>query len=271
MSAQTATAAEAPVPDWMLGIWRRQWIERAGVKSSTTEVEYLQTPRVFGDVRFPTDRPQFTHAASFADLTDDDLKALAQQYAMAGRTRVAGAVATWDHEIRYQPPNGETDAGRLDRSDGAVIYEHGLDGSYTEAWEVSRATRFLVVRIERSGRLDRLLILAGNRFMFIRNRAKDLPTSDSLDALITSTKLTRDQIIEYLDCEFSIGSVPGGHASWMIQKSTLPWLESHRLEFVDRLGAADFSSGLARHDVGDEHWSVPVNTLSRGEIQALFR
>jgi hypothetical protein len=255
----------------MLGIWHRQWIERAGVKSSTREVEYLQTPHVFGDVRFPTDRPQFDRVSSFADLTDGDLKALAQQQAMAGSTRVAGAVATWDHEIRYQPPNGETDTGRLDRSDAGVIYEYGLDGSYSEAWQVKRAARFLVVRIERSGRLERLLIVVGNRFMFVRNRAKDLPRSDSLDALITSTKATRDQIIEHLDCEFSTGSIAAGHGAWIIGKSTLPWRESGRLEWIDQIRAADFSNHMAGHDVGDEHWSVPVNTLSRHEIQSLFR
>jgi hypothetical protein len=255
----------------MLGIWHRQWIERAGVKSNTREVEYLQTPHVFGDVRFPTDRPQFAQVSSFADLADGDLKSLAQQQAMAGSTRVAGEVATWDHEIRYQPPNGETDTGRLDRADAGVIYEYGLDGSYTEEWQVNRAARFLVVRIERSGRLERLLIAAGNRFMFVRNRAKDLPRSDSLAALITSTKATRDQIIEYLDCEFSTGSIAAGHGSWIIEKSTLPWRQSHRLELVDQIRAADFSNRMAGHDVGEEDWSVPVNTFSRHEIQALFR
>jgi hypothetical protein len=271
MLAQSSAGAEAPVPDWMLGIWHRQWIERAGSRSSTRDVEYLQTPRVFGDVRFPKDRPQFNHAASFADLTDEDLKALAQQQAMVGITRVAAEVATWDHEISYQPPDGETDTGRLDRGDGGVIYEHGLDGSYTEAWQIDHAARFLAVKIERSGRLDRLLIVAGDRFMYVRNRAKDLPISDSLDSLITSTKATRDQIIGYLDCEFSTGSIPVGHGAWIIRKSTLPWRESHRLEFIDQIRAADFFSRMARHHVADERWSVPVNTLSRREIQSLFR
>jgi hypothetical protein len=270
MLAQTAPGAEAPLPDWMLGVWHRQWIERAGVRANDRDVEYLQTPRIFGDVRFPRDRPQFAHASSFADLTDGDLRALAQQRAMAGSTRVVGEVATWDHEISYHPPDGGTDTGRLDRADARVVYEHGLDGSYTESWQVNHAERFLVVQIERSGRLDRLLIVVGSRFMFVRNRANDLPTADSFDALIASTKASRAQIIEYLDCEFSTGSMPAGHASWVIQKSTLPWRESHRLEFVDQIRAADFSSGIAGHDVGDEHWSVPVNTLSRGEIQSLF-
>jgi hypothetical protein len=268
--AQTPHSIEAPVPDWLLGIWHRQWIERAGVRSNPLDAEYLQTPTVFGDVRFLNDRPQFAHASSFADLTDADLRLLARQQGMTGRTSVVGAVATWEHEVGFQPPDGTTDAGRLQLANHGIMYEHGLDDSYTEAWQAAHAGGYLVIRIERSARLDRLLIVAGNRFLFVRNRAKDLPVSDSLEALIASSRATRDQIIEYLDCEFSTGTVPQGHAPWLIQRSTLPWREGHRLELVDDILAADVTNGMTRHNSGLEQWSIPVNTLGPNEIRTLF-
>jgi hypothetical protein len=260
----------ASVPDWLQGIWHRQWIERAGVRSNPREVEYLQTPVVFGDLRIPVDRPQFSHAASFADLSDGDLKVLEAQQAMAGRTRLEGAVATWDHAISFQPEDGSIDTGRLQLAGDRTLYEHGLDGSYTEAWNATPAKRYLVVEIARSGRPERLLIVAGDRFMYVRNRHRDLPTADSFEALIAATHAQRAQIIEFLDCEFSTGTVPVGHAAWVIQRSTLPWRESRPLEFVDELRAADFADGMARHSASGEQWSVPINSLSTREIQALF-
>lgn len=266
-ATQSSTAS---VPDWLLGIWHRRWIERGGVRSNPREVEYLQTPAVFGDVRIPADRPQFSHAASFADLSDGDLKLLASQQAMAGRTRVDGAVATWDHEISFQPEDGSTDAGRLQLSSDRIMYEHGLDGSYTEAWQATPAKRFLVLQVARSGRPDRFLIVAGDRFMYVRNRRKDLPIADSLEALIATSHAGRAQIIDYLDCEFSTGTVPKGHAAWIIQRSTLPWRELGRLEFVDDLRPADFADGMARHSTAAEQWSVPLNSFSAGEIETLF-
>jgi hypothetical protein len=112
--------------------------------------------------------------------------------------------------------------------------------------------------------------VAGDHFLYVRNRTKDLPVSDSLDALISSANATRDQIIEYLDCEFSTGRIPEGHTPWVIQRSTLPWREARRLEIVDQILPTDIANGMARHNTAVEHWTVPVNTLGSSEIRALF-
>jgi hypothetical protein len=184
--AQSPQSVESPVPEWLRGIWHREWIERAGKRSNPREVEYLQTPTLFGDVRFPTDLPAFPQAKSFADLSDSDLRLLAGQQGMTGLTRVANAIATWDHAISFQPPDGGTDTGRLDPPANGLMFEYGLDGSYTEAWKAVPGDdrHYLVIQIEHSGRLDRVLIVAGDRFMYVRNRAKDLPVADSFDTLI---------------------------------------------------------------------------------------
>jgi hypothetical protein len=92
----------------------------------------------------------------------------------------------------------------------------------------------------------------------------------SLDALIEATHATREQIVQYLDCEFSVGRVQGGSVPWEIDQSTLPWREGHHLEFVEQVSIVDGRPGLVSRAVGEDQWTVPVNTLSLNEIKTLF-
>src|SRR3954470_4001619 len=149
-----AIALSAELPSWLLGVWTRDWIERKGVRTSVFDVHYLQTPTVFGDVRFPVDRPKFPRATSFADLTDADLRSLARQRGFAGYTTVVADTSTWHHEVDFQPNNGSADVGRIQRIDDSTMYEHAVDSSYVESWRsVSRGNgRFLAVRVERGTR-----------------------------------------------------------------------------------------------------------------------
>jgi len=114
-----------------------------------------------------------------------------------------------------------------------------------------------------------LLLVVGDYFVFVRNRIRDLPSAASLDSLIASTHPSRAQIIAYLDCDFSFGRVRGGPMVWEIQRSTLPWREGHRLEFVDELKVAEGDSVLQRTP-GSERWTVPINTLSDSELVEIF-
>ena len=92
----------------------------------------------------------------------------------------------------------------------------------------------------------------------------------SLEALIEATKATREQIMGYLDCEFSVGRLRGGSVPWEIQQSTLPWREGHHLDFVEQLSVIDGGAGLVPREVGDDQWTVPVNTFSPRDTKALF-
>jgi len=80
----------------------------------------------------------------------------------------------------------------------------------------------------------------------------------------------QEQIIDYLDCEFSVGHTRGGSAPWAIEQSTLPWREGHRLEFVDQVSLDDQGSIQVPLKVGEDKWTVPLNTLNLDEIKALF-
>jgi hypothetical protein len=259
-------------PIWLHGIWSRDWIEKKGIKSNTLEVHYLQTPTYFADMRIPRDRSGVAAAKSFADLTDEQLRSLARQNGFTGRTTVAGMVATWKHDIDFQPSDGTPDKGRLERVPPNQMHEHGLDGSYIEEWRslTDGKGRFLVVRVEHSGRLSRTLVVVGDQFIYVRNRAKDLPSAASFDALIEATHPSREQLVEYLDCEFAVGRLRGGRLPWEIEQSTLPWREGRHLEFVEQVSTRAGGSGLVPREAGQDVWTVPVNTLSAEEINRLF-
>jgi len=270
--APEADDSSTQVPTWLRGVWSREWIQEGKEKSSTLDVHYLQTPRYFADIRILKKRPGVSNARSFSDLTDEQLRLLAGQNGYAGQTTLVGTIATWHADIAFRPPDGSPDEGRLERVSHDHIFEHGLDGSYIESWRflTNGQGRFLVIRMEHSGRLLRTLVVVGTQFVYVRNRAKDLPLSPSFDALFKSTNATREQIIDYLDCEFSVGHTRGGSAPWAIEQSTLPWREGHRLEFVDQVSLDDQGSIQVPLKVGEDKWTVPLNTLNLDEIKALF-
>jgi hypothetical protein len=267
--AHDSTAA---VPAWLRGVWSRDWIQEGKAKSNTLDVHYLQTPTYFADIRIPRDRPRYPNAKSFADLTDQQLRLLARQNGFTGLTTTSGAVATWNHDIQFQPSDGAPDRGRLQRIAPARMHEHGLDGSYIESWKSTTGGNghFLVIRVEHAGRLFRTLVVVGNQFVYVRNRAKDLPAAASFEALIDSTKASRAQIEEYLDCEFSVGRVRGGSVPWQIEQSTLPWRGGRHLDFVEEIAAVKGGDGIVPRRISDDEWTVPVNTLIALDISEMF-
>jgi hypothetical protein len=267
--AHDSTAA---VPTWLRGVWTREWIQKGKAKFNTLDVHYLQTPTYFADIRIPKDLVRLPKAKSFADLTDQELRLLARQNGFTGLTTTSGAVATWNHDIQFQPSDGSPDRGRLQQNGPGRMHEHGLDGSYIEAWRSTSGGegRFLVIRVEHAGRLVKTLVVVGNQFIYVRNRAVDLPTAESFEALINSSRASRAQIEAYLDCEFSVGRVQGGSVLGEIEQSTLPWREGRHLDFVEEIAAVEGGAGLAPRAAGDDEWTVPVNTLSAQAIEEMF-
>lgn len=270
--ANAAEGSIAQVPTWLWGEWSRDWIQRGEVKSNTLDIHYLQTPTYFADMRMPRDQPALSGAKSFGDLSDEQLLLLTRQNGFTGHTTVEANVAIWHHDIDFRPSDGTPDTGRLERITPTQMLEYAVDGSYIESWrsQASGKGKFLVIRVERSGRLLRTLVLVGNQFVYVRNRAQDLPTACSFESLINATNATRAQIVEYLDCEFSVGRVQGESKPWVIEQSTLPWRVGQRLDFIEQLSSINGGGGLTPVKIDGNQWTVPVNSLSACEIKALF-
>jgi hypothetical protein len=251
------------------GAWQRDWIRRnGGPPDASVEVRYVQTPSVFGDLRIPGGRPDVSPAASLAELSDEQLGALAHQNGFAGVTTMDGANATWHHEIDFQPAGGGADIGRIEPAGEGKMLEHGLDDSYVESWSVLERSDsgFFAARVKRAGRVDQLLAVAGERFVYARARAVALPPGESLTALIAKTHPPRDTLIAYLDCEISYGTTRG----WRIERSTLPWRQGERLAFADRIALDAEGQPVARAATAEEMWSFPVVGFSAGGLRAMF-
>lgn len=252
-----------------VGAWQRDWIRRrGGAQDASVTVRYVQTPSVFGDLRIPGDRPDVAPATSLAALTDDQLAALARQGGFAGFTTIAGANATWHHEIDFYPADDGADIGRIEPDGGHRMFEHALDGAYVESWSaLDRGTGgFFAARVERQGRVDQLLAVAGEHFVYARARAVALPSGASLTELIARTHPARDTVIAYLDCEISYGTTRG----WQIERSTLPWQQGKRLAFADRIAVDAGGQPAPRAPAAGEAWSFPVVALAPGQLHALF-
>ncbi|MEO7734163.1 MAG: hypothetical protein ABIY55_24585 [Kofleriaceae bacterium] len=251
-----------------IGVWQRDWVRRNGGPSDrATMVRYVQTPSAFGDLRIPEALPDLTGQSSLADLSDEQLLALAQQNGFAGTTTVSGANATWHHDIDFQPTSKEPDVGRIEELGPGKMFEHALDDSYVESWSVldPRAGAF-AVRVERDDHVLFVLAVSGQHFMYARARKRTLPPGKSLVELIARTRPERAVIMQYLDCEISYGNTHG----WWIESSTLPWLQGKRLAFADRIGIGGDGQPLATSPLHGETWTFPVNTLEPDELQTLF-
>jgi hypothetical protein len=264
-------------PPWFVGAWKREWMRpRGGTACETSIVRDLQTPSVFGSVRIALDRPAFVGANSFADLDDAQLVVLlTQRGGFAGTASFVGenatSIATWNHEIDFQPRNG-VDAARLTQTGPTTVLEESLDGTFDELWQSVPGGdgNCLGLKITRAGRVERMLIVVGDHFVYARNRTRDLPDAPSLTELVATTHATRAQIIEMLDCELSYGLVRSGRVAWEVRLSTLPWREGRVLEFASEVVIGPTVIPRPRAPRIGEAWTVPVNTMTQEDLTAMF-
>jgi len=271
---------QKPVPPWLSASWERLWVinNNQGPPQNTVNVRNIQTPTLFGDCRVPKDRPAFAEAKSLSDLTDAQLETLYPQEGFSGYTTVDGYIITWHHEIDYQPPDGSIDIGRFEILGGRNVFEHGVQSVYLEHWWrlEDAGGYFLGVKVmrdlgDKQQRVHQILSVAGDHFIYARNRAIDLPMANSLTDLIKREKYTRQQILAVLDCEVSHGFVLGGRVPWEVQFSTLPFKEHKPLEFAAQIVVDPKTGQLShRNPTSDLIWSFPINTLGVEDLLVLF-
>jgi hypothetical protein len=218
------------VPDSYLGVWKRRLIKfRSGHTDSETAVYWLQTPRLFADLRIP---PAALSALPLEQLDHAELLTLSEQKGFAGVTEVDGDVCQWHRKLDYQPASAEEDIGRMHFETSERLIETALDDDYYEIWErlpdsrgICRGQWFQA--IDDPARVA-CLVLAGDYFLLAASRSVALEPGGHL-----RDRIGADNAYPLLSCELSFGRHHAGQTPWRIDDSTIPTQIGQRLLPVD--------------------------------------
>ncbi|RON32532.1 hypothetical protein [Pseudomonas brassicacearum] len=218
------------VPDHYLGVWQRRLIKfQSGRVDSETAVYWLQTPRLFADLRIP---PAPLPALPLEQQNYADWLTLSEQKGFAGVTEVNGDICQWHRKLDYQPVSAEEDIGRMQFETSERLIETALDDSYYEIWERlpdSRGTsRGQWLQAVDDPTRVACLVLAGDYFLFAASRTVALNPGGHLREHIDEASAQ-----QRLACELSFGRHHGGHTPWHIDYSTLPRQVGQRLLSAD--------------------------------------
>jgi hypothetical protein len=207
------------------GLWRRSLMERPdGHRDTTTTVTWLQGPNFYGDLRTPTQRPDFSGSSCLNSLTTDQIKWLATQAGFAGRLVFDGQFFEWHRSIDFQPKKDTPDAGRLWFEDGKMI-EEGRYTPYIEHWhrddQDPKTPSGALHLTELETGVAGILVRAGQSFIYARDRAISLATGHSLAERVEAAG--SDEARTLINCEISFGHI--NQLDWIIEASTLPYRE----------------------------------------------
>ncbi|MDP2962176.1 MAG: hypothetical protein Q8N54_05400 [Sulfurimicrobium sp.] len=260
-----------PVPERFLGVWQRISMEAKGKPAdTTTRVYWIQTSALQADLRIPAGRPDFSGKTALAECSSDDLLWLAQQQGIAGMTLAGGELLHRRRQVDYQPTRGRDNTHRM-RFEGELLVEENMHGSVVEKWrrlagvEGGVITLRLLEEAEADGRIvprKGYLLVVGDYFLFVRDRPEFTRQSASLEDLFEAQDLERDDMVPFLDCEFSFGRRNGGTQPWIIELSTLPYREGKPLfapgqfEALHAGGNALVQRGRGRNGLIARRWSI---------------
>lgn len=225
-----------PVPEHLVGLWRRLSITDATGTDTATEVYWLQTHSAYVDLRVPPGRPDFTGYRGYADLSAEQVAWLATQQGFAGRLSLEEDVASWHRDLDFQPPAPVADIGRLvPHAQGMT--EYGVLLPYTEEWvrDAQGHQELLALKLWQEqgprGLLPKragYLVAVGPHFMFALGRHVHLPRGTTLAGLLAAEPERADRRQVLFDCiiDYGLRSEAG---EWRIVRSTHPWREGRCL------------------------------------------
>ncbi|MGY4532142.1 hypothetical protein ACVW0Y_001266 [Pseudomonas sp. TE3786] len=256
----------APVPERYLGVWQRTLLTTtAGKHDTSTQVYWLQTARLFADLRIPQPAPktswELANQGGFAGITE------------VTRTASGEERCQWHRAVDFQPPRASEDIGRMLFERPDCVLEDGLDDSYHEVWErlPHSIGRNWGTWLHAADGRQGCLLLAGDCFLFVASRPAPLPAASSLAELLDGSSHQQ----QLLDCELSFGRHQYGRRPWHIELSTLPQRIGQSLlpEIVDpdrseQLCAAD-TLALLGHTPAQGGWHLRDTPLFSSNEEAL--
>lgn len=229
---------QTSVADWLTGGWRRLSIVTGdGQQDTTTQVIWLQTHTLFGDIRIPAGRAAVAASRQWVWPQGETLQ-LSRQQGFAGVTELQGDICQWHRQLDYQPPSGDRDIGSL-HWEGDRLIELGVESDYREEWQRLPESDGARIALTYHGAAtsdaasqpdpwQALLVVTGDYFIYAQDRRPPLPQAEGLAVLMGLSGHgdggdRPSSVAPYLDCEISFGRCQSGAIPWEIQLSTLPW------------------------------------------------
>lgn len=235
-----------PTIESLAGLWSRSLIDWPDGRSDrTTFVNWMQGPSYYLDLRQPLGRPDFRGVGNLRSLTFSQLDWLASQEGFAGELHYADGFFEWRREIDFQPRAIYSDQGRLWMEPDMMV-EEGKDIPYIEHWHREPVALDPICALRLDDPADgarAYLMRLGSLFMYARARGAAVPAGLHLQECVAGAASLEDAQ-DLIDCEISQGVITD--AGWIIQRSSLPFRESAR---VDPVWAAKGSDAIILSDV----------------------
>jgi hypothetical protein len=216
------------VPPAFQGLWRRRLLQSGGEFDRQTTVYWLQTARLYADIRIPAGRPD---CESLGDASARTLQALARQQGFAGHLDVDHDVLSWHRWLDYQPAAPVADVGRV-HFENDMLIEQGVHAPYLEEWvriegpHPDRLALRLETEVTPAG-IERqrtgVLVANGAYFMIAVARDPPLPAGATLQEILATDGLGDRQRRAALDCGIDFGRRQDDR--WEVSLSTLPFHE----------------------------------------------
>jgi hypothetical protein len=149
------------------------------------------------------------------------LQWLAQQEAFAGITMVERDRCWWHRLLDFQFRRSQ-DVGRMAFA-GEQVEEFGVATEYYELWQRLPGTGAHARAWQDSAAPRRIACIAGDRFMYLRERRVWDAVAVRIQARIERGEASRGELEAFVDFELSFGRIEGDAAR--IALSTLPWRE----------------------------------------------
>lgn len=219
------------VPDIFTGAWQRTAPDNA-------RSFWLQSRHLHAYLTIPNDRPDFSGKSSLAECSLDELIWLAGQDGAAGACILeSNNVLHRRRQIDYSPTRGKPFLRRM-RREGMLMHEESLSGTCQVTWQniSGDGAEIIAFRFQDesmsadfSEPCKGVLLIAGDCFMFARDRGVYALQAESLQVLAECKDYGTEELIPLLDFEISYGLRAGGALPWEIKLSTLPFREGSAL------------------------------------------
>ncbi|EFC49006.1 hypothetical protein NAEGRDRAFT_56885 [Naegleria gruberi] len=237
------------VPQQMVNVWKRLWIEEpiGHIVDNTTIVFNIQTNSMYCDIRIPITRPNYLNQkSSLSQYSWDELLQLANQKSFAGfaHANQSAWICQWDRKIDFQPFTGSYDIGHVDtESRKPLMVEEGINGDdYREIWQPAFVSNvnpsYISLELEReveNNVVNRFakgfMVVNGDYFIYqVDKREFPLPQADSLLDLIKSQNYSRVQVEEIIGKYMSSFGIRQSSGVWQVLHSLFPFNENKELE-----------------------------------------